>query len=359
LCPGLNNVIRGLVNHLWEIYKVRKILGVQYGYAGLNPENELPFLELNPEIVDDIHKNGGSMLGSSRGNQPVDIIVDTLERHNINILFCIGGDGTLRGAHAIHQEITRRGLKISIAGIPKTIDNDINFIDKSFGFETAFTAAQEIILNAHNEAKGTQNGVALIKLMGRDSGFIAANAALAVPDVNFVLIPEMEFDLDDTETQNGFLNHLERRLIRKKHAVIVVAEGAGQHLFHAHKKNIDASGNVLHDDIGIFLKNQIQDYFKGKNMPVSVKYIDPSYIIRSVPANANDSKFCVQLTYKAIHAAMAGRTDFVVGYWNGAFTLLPIEAATQERKKINTEGEFWWNVLEATGQAMYMKKLKD
>lgn len=359
LCPGLNNVIRGLVNHLWDIYKVTKILGVQYGYAGLNPENELPFIELTPEVVDDIHKNGGSMLGSSRGNQPVDIIVDTLERHNINILFCIGGDGTLRGAHAIHQEIARRGLKISIAGIPKTIDNDINFIDKSFGFETAFTAAQEIILNAHNEAKGTQNGVALIKLMGRDSGFIAANAALAVPDVNFVLIPEMEFDLDDPQTQNGFLNHLERRLLRKKHAVVVVAEGAGQHLFHTHNKTIDASGNVLHDDIGVYLKNQIQEYFKVKNMPVSVKYIDPSYIIRSVPANANDSKFCVQLTYKAIHAAMAGRTDFVVGYWNGAFTLLPIEAATNERKKINPEGEFWWNVLEGTGQAMNMKRLED
>lgn len=356
LCPGLNNVIRSLVTILWNSYNVTKILGVQYGYAGLNPENELPFIELNPENVDDIHKNGGTILGSSRGNQPVDIMVDTLERHNISILFCIGGDGTLKGAHAIAEEIQKRGLHISVAGIPKTIDNDINFIEKSFGFESAFTAAQEIILNAHHEAKGAQNGIALIKLMGRDSGFIAANAALAVPDVNFVLIPEMDFDLDDPETQNGFLNHLEKRLLRKKHAVIVVAEGAGQQIFSDAEIEKDASGNVIHKDIGIYLKDAIQDYCKRKNIPCSVKYIDPSYIIRSIPANANDSKFCVQLAHKAVHTAMAGRTDFVVGYWNSAFTLLPIAEATRERKKVKIEGEFWWNVIEATGQAMNMKK---
>lgn len=356
LCPGLNNVVRGLVTILWNSYNVTKIVGVQYGFAGLNPENELPFIDLNPALVDDIHKNGGSILGSSRGDQPVEVIVDTLERQNISILFCVGGDGTLRGAHAIHEEIKKRGLKISVAGIPKTIDNDINYIDKSFGFESAFTEAQEILLNAHHEAKGAQNGVALIKLMGRDSGFIAANAALAVPDVNFVLIPEMDFDLIDEETKNGFLNHLENRLINKKHAVVVVAEGAGQKLFNEKDREIDASGNIIHKDIGIFLKDSIIDYFKHKQIPISVKYIDPSYIIRSIPANANDSKFCVQLTHKAAHAAMAGRTDFVVGNWNGAFTLLPIEMATQQRKKVNIEGEFWWTVLEATGQPMNMKK---
>jgi 6-phosphofructokinase 1 len=355
LCPGLNNVIRGLVNQLWKRYGVTKILGVQYGYAGLNPENKLPFIELNPDIVDDIHKTGGSMLGSSRGDQPASTIVDTLERHNINILFCVGGDGTLRGAHAIHEEIEKRGLKISITGVPKTIDNDINFIEKSFGFESAFAEAQEIILHAHNEAKGAQNGVALIKLMGRDSGFIAANAALAVPDVNFVLIPEMDFSLDNPKTQNGFLNHLEKRLLKKKHAVVVVAEGTGQHLFENEKEIKDASGNVIHNDIGIFLKNKIKNYFVNKNIKVSVKYIDPSYIIRSIPANANDSKFCAQLTHKAVHAAMAGRTDFLVGYWNSYFTLVPIPTATQERKKIDIEEEFWWNVLESTGQAMHMK----
>ncbi|MCQ2218400.1 MAG: ATP-dependent 6-phosphofructokinase [Paludibacteraceae bacterium] len=354
LCPGLNNVIRGLVTHLWNRYGVTNIVGIQYGYAGLNPDLQIPFINLDPDLVDDIHKDGGSMLASSRGEQPSEIIVDTLERNNINILFCVGGDGTLRGAHAIHQEIEKRGLKIAVAGVPKTIDNDINLIEKSFGFESAFTAAQSIILNAHYEAKGAINGVALIKLMGRDSGFIAANVALAVPDVNFCLIPEMDFDLDNPETQNGFLNILEKRLERKKHAVIVVAEGAGQQFFQGERKK-DASGNVLHEDIGIFMKNQITDYFKKKNIPICVKYIDPSYIIRSIPANANDSKFCEQLTHNAVHAAMAGRTDFVVGYWNGSFTLLPIDIATAQRKKVNVESEFWWSVVEATGQPLEMK----
>ncbi|MCQ2606620.1 MAG: ATP-dependent 6-phosphofructokinase [Bacteroidales bacterium] len=353
LCPGLNNVIRGLVTHLWHRYGVTNIVGIQYGYAGLNPDNMIPFINLNPDLVDDIHKDGGSMLGSSRGEQPIEAVVDTLERNNINILFCVGGDGTLRGAHAIYEEITKRGLKISVAGVPKTIDNDINYIEKSFGFESAFAAAQSIILNSHYEAKGAQNGVSLVKLMGRDSGFIAASTALAVPDVNFCLIPEMEFSLEN-EKGTGFLNVLEKRLEKKKHAVIVVAEGAGQQFFKGERKK-DASGNVLHEDIGVYLKNEITDYFKKKDIPICVKYIDPSYIIRSIPANANDSKFCEQLTHNAVHAAMAGRTDFVVGNWNGSFTLLPIEAATSQRKKVNLEGEFWWSVVEATGQPMDMK----
>ena len=353
LCPGQNNVIRGLGNHLWNRYGVTNIVGIQYGYAGLNPDNKLPFINLTPDLVDDIHKDGGSMLGSSRGEQPIDVVVDTLERNNINILFCVGGDGTLRGAHAIYEEIEKRGLKISVAGVPKTIDNDINFIEKSFGFESAFAAAQAIILNAHYEAKGAQNGVALVKLMGRDSGFIAASTALAVPDVNYCLIPEVEFSLENKQ-KTGFLNVLEKRLEHKSHAVIVVAEGAGQNFFKGERKK-DASGNLLHEDIGVFLKNQITDYFKKKKIPISVKYIDPSYIIRSIPANANDSKFCEQLTHCAVHAAMAGRTDFVIGNWNGSFTLLPIGIATSSRKKIHPESEFWWNVVEATGQPMNMK----
>ncbi|MCL2328197.1 MAG: ATP-dependent 6-phosphofructokinase [Bacteroidetes bacterium] len=358
LCPGLNNVIRGLVVQLWNAYGIKKILGVKFGFAGLNPENSLPFVELTPDLVDDIHKEGGSMLGSSRGEVSPEVIVDTLESNNINILFCVGGDGTLRSAHAISEEIKKRGLKISIAGVPKTVDNDINYITKSFGFESAFTAAQSIVLNAHNEAKGAQNGIALIKLMGRDSGFIAAYTAMAVPDVNIVLVPEQDFDLEN-EKKTGLLNYLERRLKDKQHAVIVVAEGAGQNLFgdDGKDKEKDASGNVIPDDIGIFLRDKIKNYFKKKNIPIAIKYIDPSYIIRSIPANANDSKFCVQLTTNAVHAAMAGRTDFLVGYWNNAFTILPIEeaAARGERKKIDTESDFWLSVLEATRQPSSFK----
>lgn len=352
LCPGLNNVIRGLVMQLWYRYGVQRILGIRYGYSGFIPSYNLPTVDLTPEYVREIHLMGGSVLGSSRGNQDVGETVDTLERLGVNILFAIGGDGTLRGAYELHEEIERRGLKIAVGGIPKTIDNDINFIERSFGFETAFSIAQEVVANAHNEATGAYNGISLVKVMGRDSGFVAANAALAIQDVNFVLVPEMKFDLYGGR---GFLKALRKRLEARQHALIVVAEGAGQHLFEGVEAQYDASGNKLHNDIGVFLKQKISEEFKHKNFPHAIKYIDPSYIIRSVPANANDSKFCLQLAQNAVHAAMAGKTGFVVGNWNNKFTLLPIPLAVKERKKINLEGELWWNVLEVTGQPMSME----
>jgi 6-phosphofructokinase 1 len=352
LCPGLNSVIRSLVNQLFYRYGVSRILGIRYGYEGFISKYNHSVIELTAPMVSDIHLSGGSFLGMSRGDQDVKEIVDTIEILNVNILFCIGGDGTLRGAHAIHEEITKRKLKICVAGVPKTIDNDIDLIQKSFGFETAFSIANDIIRNAHNEAQGAYNGVALVKLMGRDSGFIAASAALAIQEVNFVLVPEISFDLYGIR---GFLKVLRKRLEERHHAVVVVAEGAGQDLFESKDFQKDASGNVKHKDIGVYLKEKIKEEFDSKKFPYSIKYIDPSYIIRSAPANANDSKFCNLLAQNAVHAAVAGKTDFVVGYWNNEFTLIPIPMAVAKRKKIDVEGELWWNVLEATGQPISMK----
>ncbi|QQS50606.1 MAG: ATP-dependent 6-phosphofructokinase [Bacteroidota bacterium] len=355
LCPGLNNVIRGIIMQLHSRYKVTRTIGIRYGYEGFIPKYNHDIIELNPQLVEDIHNQGGSILGSSRGDQNVEEIVDALERMNVNILFAIGGDGTLRGANAIKEEITKRGLKISVAGIPKTIDNDINFIEKSFGFETSFTVASRILRGAHNEAKGAFNGIALVKLMGRDSGFIAANASLAVQEVNFVIIPEMEIEL---EGPNGFLSILKRRLERKQHALIAVAEGAGQNLFDKKDMERDKSGNIKYQDIGILLKEKIEENFKSINFPFTLKYIDPSYIIRSAEANANDSLFCNLLAQNAVHAAMAGRTGFVVGYWNSQFTTIPIHTAVRTRKRISIEGELWSNVLETTGQPKQMTNSK-
>jgi 6-phosphofructokinase 1 len=352
LCPGLNNVIRSLVNQLHYRYGVSRILGFKYGYEGLNPDYNHPVVELTAPMVSYIHLSGGTILGTSRGNHDVARMVDTLEMLNLNILFCIGGDGTLRGAHAINEEITKRKLKIAVAGVPKTIDNDIDFIQKSFGFETAFSIANDIIRNAHNEAKGAYNGIALVKLMGRDSGFIAASAALAIQEVNFVLVPEIPFDLDGPR---GFISVLRKRLEERHHAVVVVAEGAGQDLFGAFEREKDASGNIKNKDVGVFLKEKIKEEFTAACFPHSIKYIDPSYIIRSAPANANDSKFCNLLAQNAVHAAMAGKTDFVIGFWNNHYTLMPIAAVVAKRKKIDVEGELWWNVLEATGQPISMK----
>jgi len=354
LCPGINNVIRSLVMALHYFYGIKRIIGIPYGYEGLDPENGHELIELNPNSVKDIHEFGGTVLGSSRGAQAVPKMVDNLERNEINLLFTIGGDGTLKGANAIGDEIEKRGLKIAVVGIPKTIDNDIELIDKSFGFETAFDVASPIIRDAHNEATGAYNGIAIVKLMGRDSGFIAASTALSMPVVNYVLIPEMDFAMDG---ENGFLETLKKRLNHKHHALIVVAEGAGQHLFESQDAEIkDASGNIQHRDIGILLKQRIKNYFDAASIKTTIKYIDPSYIIRSAPANANDSIFCNRLAYQAVHGVMAGKTKFVVGMVNNRFVYVPISKVVNKRKKIDLEADFWFAVLESTGQPIKMKQ---
>ncbi len=348
LCPGLNDVIKGLVQTLYFTYGVKHIFGVPFGYRGLNPAFGLSPMILNPDVVDTIHEDGGTVLGSSRGEQDVGVMVDTLERLNINMLFCVGGDGTLRGAHAIAEELRGRDQNISIIGVPKTIDNDLSYTDRTFGFETAVYHTHDIITAAHREAKGAFNGVGLVKLMGRDSGFIAACASLANSVVNFCLVPEVPFDM---KGEAGLLRALENRFSAgKTHAVIVVAEGAGQGLFEGAPEVKDASGNVLKNDIGVRLRDDITKHFKGNGKEASVKYFDPSYSIRSVPAHGTDAIFCYELAENAVHAAMAGKTDIVIGHWSAEFTHVPIAMAVRERKKINPEGALWQAVLGATRQ---------
>ncbi len=349
LCPGLNDVIRGLVLCLRHLYGVPKIWGIPSGYQGMVAPHDAHWLGLDSATVSEIHHRGGTVLGSSRGPQDVGAMVDTLLRHKVDVLFMIGGDGTLRGAGRIQKEIAHRGLPMAVIGLPKTIDNDIAFIERSFGFETAVAAARAAISAAHAEALGYRNGVGLVKLMGRYSGFLAAHAALSTGDVNICLVPEVPFVLEEGEF--GFLPALKRRLCARGHAVVVVAEGAGQELIVQHgQATHDASGNVTLGDVGTFLRDQINAYFKRQHMPVSLKYIDPSYMIRSLPAEPSDSAFCLMLAQNAVHAAMAGRTGAVVGYWNQNFTLVPIDLAVSTRKRIEPEGHLWQSVLQATGQ---------
>ena len=344
LCPGLNNVIRSIVLSLHHHYGVRTIYGFPYGYEGLAPQHGHRPIMLTPDIVAGINETGGTILGSSRGNQDVAVMVDTLERMRIGILFCIGGDGTQRGALAISDAAASRGLRLSVIGIPKTIDNDISYVRKTFGFETAVSEAKKATSAAHAEAIGARNGIGLVKLMGRDSGFIAAYSVLVDNQVNFCLIPESRFTL------NGLLAALQQRLEQREHAVIVVAEGAGQELLEETGER-DASGNVRYGDIGIFLKDSIKQYFKGIGMEINLKYIDPSYMIRSLPANPHDSAFCLMMGHSAVHAGMAGRTGMLVGYWNHQFTHVPISLAVARRRKIDPGGWVWSSVLAATGQA--------
>jgi 6-phosphofructokinase 1 len=356
LCPGINNVVRGIVLELTHAYGVEEIYGFRYGYEGLIQRPGHGPLRLLPQMVAGIHEQGGTMLGSSRGNQDPAAMVDGLQALGIDMLFVIGGDGTLRGAQTIVAELNRRGLKVAVIGVPKTIDNDIHFIDRSFGFESAFSAAVEVIRSAHVEATGARNGIGLVKLMGRHSGFIACHAALAATDANFVLIPEVPLYLDGP---NGFLQRLETRLEERGHAVIVVAEGAGQDLCVAASVPMgtpargpgrDASGNLRLGDIGFVLRDHINEHFKQKRQEITLKYIDPSYQIRSVPASTSDSVFCWNMARNAVHAAMAGNTEVLIGRWHGRFVHVPMPLATRYRKQVDVSDELWMAVLEATGQ---------
>lgn len=351
LSPGVNNVIRSLVLELHFQYGVRDVVGFRFGFRGMNPAHGHEPVVLNYDYVRTIQNEGGSVLGVSRGAEEPSVLVDRLEAMKIDILFCIGGDGTLRGAHAIAAEASRRGAKISVIGIPKTIDNDIPFVYKTFGFDTAVEVVRQAIDGAHVEATGTMNGVGLVRVMGRDSGFIAAYGCLASVQVNFCLVPEVPFDLYG---EGGFLDCLGKRLDRHGHAVIVVAEGAGQQFFPDRPREYDASGNLVPHDIGIFLREEIARYLKGRGLLFAMKYIDPSYMIRSVKANASDAIFCDNLARNAVHAGMAGKTDVVIGLWHGVYTHVPIPLTVRGRRHIHPESYLWRSLVAATGQPVQM-----
>lgn len=343
LCPGTNDVIRAIVMSLNHHYGVQKVYGFRYGYEGLVSSYGHAPLDLTTELVSRIGESGGTILGSSRGHQDPAEMVSTLSKLGICILFTIGGDGTLKGAAKISEEIKRQGKSISIIGIPKTIDNDISYLQTTFGFETAVSEARRSTYAAHTEALGARNGMGLVKLMGRDSGFIAAYTAVADCQVNYCLIPEEPFTLP------GLLADLEKRIRQRGHAVIVVAEGAGQDLMTA-SGQFDASGNRKLSDIGVFLKEKINAHFTEIGLEITLKYIDPSYTIRSQPANHHDTAYCVQLGHNAAHAGLAGRTNMVVGFWNHQFVHVPLSLATSTRKKIDPSGRLWNSVIAATGQ---------
>lgn len=347
MCPGLNDIIRSVVLELYYGYGVRRIYGIKFGLQGFIASYGHDVIDLTPDLVSNIQDMGGSILGSSRGPQSIEEIVDTLDRMNIGLLFMVGGDGTLKAASRLADAIAEHGLKISVIGIPKTIDNDIHMVSRSFGFDTAVDVATQAIRGAHNEAEGYPNGIGLIKLMGRHSGFIAATATLAKQDVNFVLIPEIPIDL---EGPNGLLQKLEERLEQRGHAVIVVAEGALQECFEDAETTRDASGNVKLHDVGLFLKDRIKAYFEEKGVEINLKYIDPSYMIRSLQANANDSVFCGFLGRDAVHAGMSGKTRMLVGHWNNHFVHVPMALSAGQRKQVNPNGKLWSTVLGATGQ---------
>ncbi|KAL0833652.1 hypothetical protein Bca101_085541 [Brassica carinata] len=349
LCPGLNTVIREIVCGLHYMYGVTEVLGVNCGFSGFYSKNTVT---LTPKDVSDIHKRGGTMLGTSRGGHDTSKIVDNIQDREINQVYIIGGDGTQKGASAIYKEIRRRGLKVAVAGIPKTIDNDIPVIDKSFGFDTAVEEAQRAINAAHVEATSVENGIGLVKLMGRYSGFIAMYATLASRDVDCCLIPESPFYL---EGKGGLYEFIAKRLRENGHMVIVVAEGAGQDLVAESIEQQDASGNKLLKDVGLWMSLKIKEHFaKQRKMDITLKYIDPTYMIRAIPANASDNVYSTLLAQSAVHGAMAGYTGFISGLVNGRHTYIPFNRITEKQNKVVITDRMWARMLSSTNQPTFM-----
>jgi 6-phosphofructokinase 1 len=352
LCPGLNDVIRSLFFELYHAYGVKEVLGFRWGYQGLDPKRGAEPLLLTPALVSGIHQEGGTILGTSRGPVDVGRAVQNLMRRRVHLLFTIGGDGTQRGGRDLFEEAKRRGYPLAVVGIPKTIDNDVPFVSRSFGYLTAIEEAAKVLHRAHTEARSVQNGVAIVKLMGRHAGFLAGGATVASQDVNFALIPEAPFQL---EGKRGFLSALQRRIQKSGHAVVAVAEGAGQELLENSRTGRDASGNLKLKDIGLFLRERIEEWFKARKIPIVMRYFDPSYFVRSSPANAEDSMLCDLFARHAVHAAMAGKTGLVIGYLHDRFIHVPIELLSTQKKRVDLDSHAWTAVLAATGQPHHFK----
>jgi 6-phosphofructokinase 1 len=350
LCPGINTVVREIFLALRNIYGVREVHGVQMGYRGFYA-SDLNTVPLSDDFVKGIQHRGGSVLGSTRGGFDLGLIVDSIASRGFNQVYIIGGDGTQRGAYKIFEECMRRRLMVSVVGIPKTIDNDIAIIDHSFGFVTAVQEAQRAIRAAYVEATSGFNGIGLVRLMGRNSGYISMLATLASGDVDVCLIPEIDFDLDGPQ---GLLIHIEHLLRQKKYCVIVVAEGAG--LKHIQKacesgQDVDASGNVKMPNVGLWLAENINCWFSNRGIEVNLKYIDPSYEIRSVPAVATDNIMCTLLAQSAVHGAMAGFTGFTCGTVNTHQVMIPMkEIISKGRTRVDLSSRMWHRVLASTLQ---------
>ncbi|XP_047085437.1 ATP-dependent 6-phosphofructokinase 5, chloroplastic-like [Lolium rigidum] len=344
LCPGLNDVIRQVVFTL-ETYGVKNIVGIPFGYRGFF-EKGLKEMPLSRRIVENINLAGGSFLGVSRGGAKTSEIVDSIQARRIDMLFVLGGNGTHAGANAIHDECRKRKLKVSVVAVPKTIDNDIPLMDKTFGFDTAVEEAQRAVNSAYIEARSAYHGIGLVKLMGRSSGFIAMHASLSSGQVDVCLIPEVPFTLDG---EYGVLQHLEHLLKTKGFCVVCVAEAAGQELLQ-NSGATDASGNLILSDIGVHMQQKIKMHFKGIGVHADVKYIDPTYMVRACRANASDAILCTVLGQNAVHAAFAGFSGITSCICNNHYVYLPITEVITAPKRVNPNSRMLHRCLTSTGQ---------
>ena len=362
LAPGLNCVVHGIVTRHWNTYGVNAarrggIFGIYDGFVGLynKPLDKTP-ASLRPEITEPWLDRGGSMLGARRFHEQelgelADQITANLALNDINILYVIGGDGSLKVAHEIAQRAKARN--ISVVGIPKTMDNDVLWVWQSFGFNTAVQKAAEVVNTMHAEAESTRR-VGLIELFGAESGFVAANATLASGHVDLVLVPEIFLALCPQQCEallDRFIEYLSQTVRSKEraHAIVVLAEGVGE-LFKQRQVKLGGqpvSGKNFAGELRDFLQGGLKDPL-GRVVDVFVN--QPRHNIRAVPANAYDQIYCARLGALAVDNALAGYTDVMVSQWLTEYVLVPLELVALGKKSIPPGGMFWKQVVSSTGQ---------
>jgi len=341
LCPGLNSVVRELTDCLYNEYGVKDILGMRGGYHGLSNPEELTPMYLTPKIVNEIHMKGGSVLMAGRGGNDCIRIVDKLKERDINMLFVVGGDGTQSGAHALFLEARKRKMPISIVGVPKSIDNDVMYFDKTFGFESAVAEAVSVIRGSFVEATSANRAVSIVKLMGRDAGFVSMYAAVASNLVDLCLIPEVDVKLQDV------LAYVDKVLAQKGYMVVAVAEGAGQNFVES--EGVDPTGHTKYGDVGVFLRDAINEHLKRSDDGGRSFYFDPSYMIRAVPANPIDHIFCSRLSRDAVHTAMRGYTGVCVGPIHNIIIIMPMNNIASRQKTVNVHRNMWQVCVHQSG----------
>ena len=344
LCPGLNVVIRELVMALRYNYGVAEIYGIKWGFLGFTQKE--CWIKLEPEDVKHIHLLGGTVLGTSRRGFDGEEISKQLIKNNVNMVFFIGGDGTHRGIKELSKILKEKKKKIILVGIPKSIDNDMPIIDKSFGLESVVQESVRTIRAANVEANCNLNGIGLVKLFGRSSGFVAMLSTLAARDVNICLIPEIPFNLYG---ENGLLDFIFQRMQVKEHCVIVVSDGARFSV-----KDYKTSNGRPVEDIGLVIKKEIIEKSEELGIEVNLKYMDPTYVVRAVPANEYDCNLCAKLAESAVHCAFAGFTNFSVGMINNKPCMIPLEKMCgKSERKVEFNSDDYLMLLASTGQPSF------
>lgn len=357
LAPGLNSVVHSIVDRHFNTYELNETLGgavygIYDGFRGLR-DCASNSTTLNPKVTLDWLRQGGSNLGSIRFRDPqgekhlVDEIAKSITQMAIDILYVIGGDGSQLIAHKVAQAVP----SISVLGVPKTMDNDVLWVRESFGFDTTVEQATHAINALHFEAQSTRR-VGLLQFFGAESGFVAANAALASGQVDLVLIPEAFNNLSDEQLQHYWkmlLGHLDDRVKRQAHmphAIVVVAEGVETALVQQKSRKLGRKGDfleLLKQDIA----GKVRDR-RGRCLEIFVN--EPRHYIRSGAANAHDQIFCERLGALAVDNGLAGYTNCMVSHWLTEYVLVPLELVVQGQKSIQTSGMFWRQVETSTGQ---------